>query len=266
MEVILAESAERVAERAAELIRILLEKKPDAVLGLATGSTPVALYAKLVALHKAGRVSFRRVTTFNLDEYVGLPPAHPQSYRHFMEEHLFRHVDLAPERTHLPDGRMANPLEAGPDYEAKIRAAGGIDLQILGIGGNGHIGFNEPTSSLGSRTRLKTLTGRTLEDNRRFFAEGEFQPTLAVTMGIATILEARKIVLLATGRGKADAVRNAVEGPVTCVCPASALQWHPNATAVVDPEAAEKLQYVDYYRSVLDIQDGLVGKFGEYRV
>jgi len=266
MEVIVADSAEAVAERAAELIRLLLGRKPDAVLGLATGSTPVALYGRLVALHREGRLSFRAATTFNLDEYVGLPPDHPQSYRHFMREHLFRHVDLDPARTHLPDGTMENPLEAGPAYEAKIRAAGGIDLQILGIGANGHIGFNEPTSSLGSRTRVKTLTPKTLADNRRFFRDGEFQPRLAITMGIATIMEARKIVLLATGRAKADAVRNAVEGPVTGVCPASALQFHPNATVVVDREAAEKLEYMDYYRTVLDLQDDLVGRFGEYRV
>ncbi len=206
------------------------------------------------------------MTTFNLDEYVGLDPRHPQSYRRFMEEHLFRHVDLEPARTHLPDGMRENPHEAGPEYEARIRAAGGIDLQILGIGANGHIGFNEPTSSLGSRTRVKTLTAKTLEDNRRFFRDGEFQPRLAITMGIATIMEARKIVLLATGRAKADAVRHAVEGPVTSLCPASALQWHPNTTVVIDREAAEKLEYMDYYRSVLDLQDDLVGRFGEYRV
>lgn len=266
MEVIIAESAEQVAERSAELIRLLVERKPNAVLGLATGSTPVALYGKLVALHRSGRLSFRDVTTFNLDEYVGLPPSHPQSYRHFMDEHLFRHVDIDPARTHLPDGMKENPLEAGPEYEANIRRAGGIDLQILGIGTNGHIGFNEPTSSLGSRTRIKTLTAKTLADNRRFFGEGEFQPALAVTMGIGTILEARKILLLATGKPKANAVRNAAEGPVTSVCPASALQWHPNTTAVVDREAACELEYMDYYRTVQDVQDGLVERFGEYRL
>lgn len=266
VEVIVLETAAEVAERSAELIRLLVARKPSAVLGLATGSTPVALYGRLVALHREGRLSLRGVTTFNLDEYVGLDPAHPQSYRHFMTEHLFRHVDLDPARTHLPDGMRENPLEAGPDYEGKIRAAGGIDLQILGIGGNGHIGFNEPTSSLGSRTRVKTLTGKTLADNRRFFRAGEFQPTLAVTMGIATILEAKKILLLATGEAKADAVRDAVEGPVACVCPASALQFHPNATVVVDRAAAGKLRHLDYYRTVLDVQDGLVERFGEYRL
>lgn len=266
MEVIIAENPQMVAERSAELIRLMVEKNPRAILGLATGSTPVALYEKLIALHRADRLSFQRVTTFNLDEYVGLAPDHPQSYRYFMNEKLFRHVDIPPGNTHLPDGMKANPLEAGGEYEEKIKHSGGIDLQVLGIGVNGHIGFNEPTSSLGSRTRIKTLTQKTLQDNSRFFDKDEFQPYLAVTMGIGTIMEARKIILLATGSNKADAVRNAVEGPVTSVCPASALQWHANTTVIVDKQAAEKLEYRDYYKSVLIVQDKLVERFGENRL
>ncbi len=266
MEIIITDSPQLVAERSANLIQNLIDKNPHAVLGLATGSTPVALYEKLIELYKNKGLSFKDVTTFNLDEYVGLDPEHRQSYRYFMNDLLFSHLDINIENTHLPDGMKENPMESGPEYEGKIKKAGGIDFQVLGIGANSHIGFNEPTSSLGSRTRIKTLTQKTMKDNSRFFKKDEFQPYLAVTMGISTIMESRKIILLATGRNKADAVKNTVEGPVTSVCPASALQWHPNTTVIVDLEAAEKLEYKDYYKFVLREQDKLVQRFGNPKI
>lgn len=262
MEVIIHPTAADVARRAADICCDAIVKKPDLVLGLATGSTPLALYAELVRRHREGGVSFARASSFNLDEYVGLPPTHPQSYRQFMNANLFNQVDIDIARTHVPDGMMENPMDSGPAYEAAIRAAGGIDLQILGIGANGHIGFNEPTSAIQSRTRVKTLAEKTVQDNSRFFAPGEFQPRLAITMGIGTILEARRIILLATGAAKADAVAAMVEGPVTAMCPASALQFHVRTTVVCDEAAAGRLRMRDYYRFVLDQQDALTSRFG----
>ena len=262
MEVIIHPTAEDVAVRAADIGCDALRKNPSLVLGLATGSTPLALYAQLIRRHQAGQACFRGVTSFNLDEYVGLPPTHAQSYRHYMNTHLFSQVDIGLARTHVPDGMMENPMDAGPAYEEAIRAAGGIDLQILGIGANGHIGFNEPTSALHSRTRVKTLAEKTVTDNSRFFKPGEFQPRLAITMGIGTILEARRIVLLATGESKADAVAAMVEGPVTAMCPASALQFHVKTTVICDRAAASQLRMRDYYQFVLAQQDALTARFG----
>jgi glucosamine-6-phosphate deaminase len=262
MEVIIHATAVDVARRAADLCCDALAKNPALVLGLATGSTPLALYAELIARHRENRVSFARAASFNLDEYVGLPPEHAQSYRHYMNAHFFEHIDIDRARTHVPDGMRENPMEAGPAYEAAIQAAGGIDLQILGIGANGHIGFNEPTSALQSRTRVKTLAEKTVQDNSRFFAPGEFQPRLAITMGIGTILEARRIILLATGEAKADAVAAMVEGPVSAMCPASALQFHPRVTVICDESAAARLRMREYYRFVLAQQDALTHRFG----
>jgi len=262
MEVIIVDNSDEVAQRAADVVCQQLEEKPDSVLGLATGGTPVRLYEELISRHKAGEVSFARASSFNLDEYVGLPPSHPQSYRAFMQTRLFDHIDIDPARTHVPDGMAANPLEAGPAYEAAIRAAGGIDLQILGIGRDGHIAFNEPTSSLGSRTRIKTLTEKTLTDNARFFDEGEFQPHLAITMGIASILDARHVLLIATGAHKARAIADTVEGPLAAVCPASALQWHQKTQILLDSAAAEHLALRTYYKHVLREQDALLKKYG----
>lgn len=262
MQVMILDHAERVAERAADDVCHLLRHKPDAVLGLATGGTPVALYRELIRRHQAGDVSFASATTFNLDEYVGLGPDHPQSYRAYMQAHLFDHIDIDRANTHIPDGMAANPLAEGPAYEAKIAAAGGIDLQILGIGRDGHIAFNMPTSSLVSRTRIKTLTNETLEDNQRFFGEGEFQPHLALTMGIGTIMDARRILLLATGEKKAAAVHAMVEGPVAALCPASILQMHGKTKILLDPNAASALEYKRYYELVLAEQDALEEKFG----
>lgn len=249
MQVIIADSAAEVAELGAAHVSQTLERKPNAVLGLATGSTPIALYQALIARFLRKEITFRDVHTFNLDEYIGLSPDHPQSYRYFMNQQLFTHIDIELKNTHVPDG-MKEPYQAAEDYEALINQQGGIDLQVLGIGRNGHIGFNEPSSSLGSLTRIKTLTPDTLHDNSRFFGPDEFQPTLALTMGIGTILNARKVLLLATGSSKADAVKQMVEGPLSASCPASALQMHRHAVIIVDQEAGAKLEHHAYYQRV----------------
>lgn len=250
MQIVILDTPAAVADYGANQFIDLLNTKPDAVLGLATGSTPIDLYQALIRHYRAGEVSFARARTFNLDEYLGLAGDHPQSYRHFMHTELFDRLDIDPANTHLPDGGTADPLAACEVYEAAIEAAGGIDLQLLGIGRNGHIGFNEPSSSLASRTRVKTLTPDTVEANKRFFKADEFQPNLAMTMGIGTIMEARRILLLATGESKAAAVREAVEGPVAARCPASILQMHPRATLVLDRAAARGLQDVDFYEYI----------------
>lgn len=231
---------QQAAVRAAGLYVDLLRRKPDAVLGLATGSTPLGLYARLAALYRAGELSFRRATSFNLDEYVGLPATHDQSYRYFMEHNLFSHVDLPAERTHVPSGLdVSDAALAG--YDAAIEAAGGIDLQLLGLGGNGHIGFNEPGTPFGLGTHVVELTARTRQDNARFFASLDEVPTHAATMGVKTVMHARAILLLAFGSAKAEAVRAALTGPVTEDVPASVLQLHPDVTVICDEEAAKLL-------------------------
>ena len=200
MDVIILKSAEAVAAEGATRVLQLLRQKANAVLGLASGNTPLAMYRRLIDDYRQAGVSFRDVTTFNLDEYLGLQPNDAQSYRAYMHRELFDHIDIEPGNTFLPECEAgADPLEVGPKYEALIRAHGGIDLQILGIGRNGHIGFNEPTSSLKSRTRIKTLTRETVLANQKHFNDAASQPRLAITMGIATIMDARHIVLLATG-------------------------------------------------------------------
>jgi glucosamine-6-phosphate deaminase len=252
MLVILERDAAEISRHAAQLVASAVRRKPVLTLGLATGGTMVAVYRELVRLHKAGSLDFSRVVTFNLDEYLGLPAAHPQSFHHFMEENLFAHVNINPHNIHIPDGTIRGDYDHHcKSYEDAIRQAGGIDLQLLGIGRNGHIGFNEPTSSLGSRTRLKVLNQETLDDNAKFFAAGEESPRCAITMGIGSILEARKILLLATGASKAAAVAKSIEGPVTAAVPASALQLHPEVTFVIDDPAAAQLTQRDYYARVL---------------
>jgi glucosamine-6-phosphate deaminase len=250
MEVLIRHDAEEASATAARLIARQIREKPDSVLGLATGSTPLRLYAMLVAMHKAGTLDFRHVTTFNLDEYVGLPPAHPASYHHFMGEHLFRHINLTPWRIHLPDGLTPDIPTHCAAYEAAIHAAGGIDLQLLGLGTDGHLGFNEPGSSLASRTRLKTLTEQTRTDNARFFTDGTPVHHHVITMGLGTIMESRTALLLAFGQAKAAAVAATVEGPVTASVPGSILQFHPHAKVILDDAAASQLNRADYYRWV----------------
>ena len=246
MEIIIQPTPEAATEIAARLVARLLKEKPDAVLGLATGSTPLLLYRSLVEM----RLDWSRVRTFNLDEYLGLAPDHPQSYHHFMWENLFRHVNVRPENVHIPDGLAQDVPGFCADYEARIRAVGGIDLQLLGIGSDGHIGFNEPSSSLASRTRIKTLTQRTRADNARFFASADEVPSHVITMGIGTIMEARTNLLLAFGAKKAQALAEAAEGPVTAMNPASALQLHPDTRVCLDEAAATQLKRADYYRWV----------------
>jgi glucosamine-6-phosphate deaminase len=254
MLVILKRDNEEVNEQAAQLIASAIRRKTSLTLGLATGNTMVGLYKHLVRLHQAGSLDFSRVVTFNLDEYLGLAPSHPQSFHHFMHENFFRHVNVPPSNIHIPDGSIRADYDAYcASYEQAIRAAGGIDLQLLGIGRNGHIGFNEPTSSLASRTRLKVLRRETLDDNAKFFAPGEQSPRCAITMGIGTILEARRILLLATGAAKAAAVTKSIEGPITCAVSASALQLHPDVTFLLDEPAAALLTQRDYYHRVLEM-------------
>jgi glucosamine-6-phosphate deaminase len=241
MLVIIKENYEAVSREAARLVADRLHKKPSLVLGLATGSTPLGLYRELIRMHREERLDFSKVTTFNLDEYVGLPPDHPQSYHRFMRENLFAHIDADARFVHIPNG-MVSEIEAHCEwYEQEIERMGGIDLQVLGIGANGHIAFNEPGSSLGSRTRVKTLTRATREDNARFFDSMERVPRHAITMGIGTIMEAREVLLIAAGEGKAAAIQAAVEGPLTAAAPASMIQMHPKAFVIVDQAAASRL-------------------------
>lgn len=254
MRVIVEHTAANVALRAARIVADLVRRKPNCVLGLATGSTPLGMYAELIRMHREEGLDFSRVVTFNLDEYVGLEPAHPQSYRYFMNEHFFRHINIDPRNTHVPDGRALDFDAHCQQYEKQIHDRGGIDLQVLGIGSDGHIAFNEPGSSLGSRTRLKTLTAETVRDNARFFGSEKAVPRLAITMGVGTILESRQCLLLACGSNKARAIRDAVEGPITAQVTASALQLHRDVICIVDEEAASLLARHDYYREVEQLQ------------
>ncbi len=246
--VILADPAE-IGVVAADAIESLLAGKPDAVLGLATGSSPLTIYDELAARCRAGRVTFAHAKGFTLDEYVGLPAEHPERYRNVIDTAFVGRVDFPPGAVSGPDGLAADIPAACAAYEAAIRAAGGIDLQILGIGTDGHIGFNEPGSSLASRTRIKTLTHQTRADNARFFGgEIDAVPTHCLTQGLGTIMEARHIVLVATGRNKAEAVHRMVEGSVSAMWPASVLQHHRHVTVLLDDAAAHRLQLGDYYR------------------
>lgn len=248
MEVVVASSPEEVATVVAGAIEALLERRPAAVLGLATGSSPLPVYDELVRRHGDGRVSFASTTAFLLDEYVGLPAGHPESYRAVIEREFTGRVDVQPDRVHGPDGSATDLPAACAAYETAIVDAGGIDLQLLGVGGDGHIGFNEPGSSLSSRTRLKTLTAQTRLDNARFFDSLDEVPHHVLTQGIGTILDARHLVLVAAGGAKAGAVASLVEGPITAFFPASALQLHPHVSVVIDEAAATQLRLADYYR------------------
>lgn len=247
MRVLILPDAAAAAERAAGILADTVAARPAAVLGLATGETMRPFYAALRARARAGRLDLSQATTFNLDEYVGVPPDHPASFHAFMRAELFAAVP--PRAAHLPRGDAPDPAAEAEAYEAAIAAAGGIDLQVLGIGRNGHLAFNEPTSSLGSRTRIKTLTAATRIANAAAFAPLPV-PRQAITMGIATILEARACLMLATGAGKAEAVAAAIEGPLGAHCPASALQLHPAVTVVLDAPAAGRLRLRDYYETV----------------
>lgn len=251
MEVVICADAQQAGLVAAERVARVIAGKRDAVLGVATGSSPLAIYDELARRVAAGELDTSGVSAFALDEYVGLPPAHPESYAATIHRTVTEPLRLDPARVHVPDGMADDIPAACVAYEQAIRDAGGVDLQILGIGSNGHIGFNEPSSSLASRTRIKTLSATTRADNARFFDEpgdGEV-PRHCITQGLGTILDARCLVLLAHGEKKADAIAACVEGPVSAMCPASVLQLHEHALVVVDEAAGSRLQLADYYRA-----------------
>lgn len=248
-EIIIVDNQEQAGDIYATCVGDLIAAKPDTVLGLATGSSPLVAYERLADLIKRKRLDVSRVRGFALDEYVGLDPNHPESYRSTIDRTVVKPLGLDPQLVHVPDGNPDGLQTAGAAYDAAIEQAGGIDLQILGIGSDGHIGFNEPGSSLASGTRMKTLTEQTRVDNARFFDNDINQvPMHCITQGIGTILKARHLVLLAFGASKADAVAATVEGGVSSLCPASALQLHPHATVIIDREAASKLTHADYYQ------------------
>lgn len=253
MEVVICKDSKEIGRIGADAIEALVARKPDAVLGLATGSSPLTIYDELAERCAAGRVSFRQARGFTLDEYVGLPADHPENYRNFIDREFVSRVDFAPGAVQGPDGLTADVPAACAAYEQAIRSAGGVDLQILGIGTDGHIGFNEPGSSLASRTRIKTLTRQTRMDNARFFADNlDAVPTHCLTQGLGTIMEARHVILVATGRSKAEAVHQLVEGAVSAMWPATVLQHHPHATVLLDDAAARRLQLADYYRETYE--------------
>lgn len=251
MEVIILGDQRAGARLVVDAVAALVAAKPDAVLGLATGSSPTPVYDELAARQAAGTLDLRGVRAFLLDEYVGLPSGHPAGYRTVIHHQFVERIGIDPARVAGPDGDATDLSGACSAYEAAIAAAGGVDLQLLGIGGDGHIGFNEPGSSLGSRTRIKTLTPQTRADNARYFDQDvDGVPHHVLTQGIGTISEARHLVLLAWGPAKADAIAAAVEGPVTAMVPASALQLHPHVTVVVDDAASAGLSLATYYRDV----------------
>ena len=240
MKLIIAADYDEMSRLAADKIAACLKAKPDCVLGLATGSTPIGLYAQLVKDCAAGDISFADATTFNLDEYRGLAPDHNQSYRYFMQDNLFDHVDIDVSRTHVPDGANPDAQAACDAYEASIDAAGGIDLQLLGLGHNGHIGFNEPMDSFPVTTHVVGLTESTINANSRLFDSIDEVPREAYTMGVGTIMKARSILVVASGADKAQIVHDAFFGPVTPQVPASVLQLHPDVTVIADAEAGSK--------------------------
>lgn len=248
MEVLIRESAQEGCLLGARIVANKIRRKPDAVLGLATGRTPLRLYEELIRLHREEDLDFSQVTTFNLDEYIGLPDGHEQSYRYFMDENLFRHINIDHSRTHVPNGNAADIHQECRDYEEKIKAAGGIDLQLLGLGRNGHIGFNEPTGSLVTRTWIKILSEQTIKDNSEVFGSLEAIPRHAITVGVGTILEARHCLLLAFGPAKTRAVARTIEGPLAAICPASALQMHSRVTVILDEASAAGLELAEHYR------------------
>jgi len=250
MEIIVKDTVEEMSKTAARVVARTLNAKPNAVLGLPTGSTPLGLYRELVRMHQEEGLDFSQVTTFNLDEYVGLTQKDPQSYHYFMHENLFKHINIPKQNIYIPSGTTDNYEAFCQWYEQRIVECGGIDLQVLGVGSDGHIAFNEPSSSLGSRTRIKTLARQTIDDNARFFDSPEEVPVYAITMGVGTVLEAHKIILLASGKQKAAAVAASTEGPVTSMVTASALQLHRDTMFILDRDAASELKMLDYYQWV----------------
>lgn len=241
MNIIVCNDKKEFDQKAAQILASQIQNKPDSVLGLATGGTPVGMYQELIKMYENKELSFEQVKTFNLDEYVGLDKDHPQSYHAYMYENLFNHVDIKKENVNLPDGRAEDLEQECAAYEQKIKEAGGIDLQVLGIGHNGHIGFNEPNTPFQAVTHVVDLDERTIQANSRFFDSIDEVPRKAISMGIKSIMQAKKIMLMATGADKAEIIAKALQGPVTPEVPASVLQLHPNVTVVLDKEAASKL-------------------------
>ncbi|MFB2596865.1 glucosamine-6-phosphate deaminase [Herbiconiux sp. P17] len=257
MEIIITNTPDEVARVAAEVIAGVVRLRPDAVLGVATGSSPLATYrrlAELTAPRAADRLDFSGVSVFALDEYVGLPAGHPESYAAVVHREIVGPLGIDPTQAHVPDGSAVDVDAAAAAYDAAIARAGGIELQLLGIGRNGHVGFNEPSSSLTSRTRVKTLAPQTRADNARFFDSPEQVPVHCITQGLGTIGDARRLLLVAQGEEKADAIAHAVEGPLSSRWPGSILQLHPHATVVIDEAAASGLALADYYRAVQEFK------------
>jgi glucosamine-6-phosphate deaminase len=248
MEIVILPTPAEVGRLAARKIAQVIARKPTAVVGLATGSSPLAIYAELAAQVEAGTLDAHQVRGVALDEYVGIPADHPESYLSVLTRQVTRPLGLDPGNVFVPDGRADDIPAACAAYEATIRHLGGVDIQILGIGANGHIGFNEPTSSFASRTRIKTLAPQTREDNARFFAGPDDVPTHCLTQGLGTIMDARELVLVAQGEAKAEAIAGMVEGPVSSMCPGSILQFHEHAYVVIDEAAASRLTLGDYYK------------------
>lgn len=260
MEIVILEDAAEIGRVGADAFTDLLGRRPQAVLGLATGSSPLSVYDELVRRHEQGGVSFAQARAFTLDEYVGLPKDHPERYRNVIDRDFVGRVDFAPDAVRGPDGSADDIPAACEEYEAAIAEAGGVDLQILGIGTDGHIAFNEPGSSLASRTRIKTLTRQTRIDNARFFGDDvDAVPTHCLTQGLATIMAARHVMLVATGSGKAEAVHHLAEGAVSAMWPATILQHHPHVTVLLDPAAAGRLQLANYYRQTWEAKPSWQG-------
>lgn len=252
MEIIITPDYDAMSTTSAAIIAREIKRNHNLVLGLATGDSPIGTYKELARLHREEGLDLSKVTTFNLDEYLSLAPLHENSYNYFMWESLFKHVNVSPHRIFVPQGNTEDPEEFSDWYEDQIKKAGGIDLQVLGIGRDGHIGFNEPGSSFASRTRVKGLYEQTIKDNARFFDKEEDVPRFAITMGVGTIMDARKILLIASGEGKADVCKEFIEGPVTSQITATALQLHGYAIVVLDEEAASKLERKEYYNWIRD--------------
>jgi glucosamine-6-phosphate deaminase len=250
MEVIVKSSYDEICEEAALIIQQEWEKKSTLVLGLATGATPLGVYKKIIEMNQRNEIDFSSIIAFSLDEYLGLEEDHPQSFAYYMKENFFKHINIKMENIFRLEGKPPDIETHCQEYEEKIKSYGGIDIQILGIGRNGHIGFNEPGSSLSSRTRVKTLAEETIRDNARFFTDEQEIPRFCLTMGIGTVMEAKIIILLASGKDKSEAIKNCVEGALTASVPASALQLHPRVKILVDEEAGSLLTNKDYYKWV----------------
>jgi glucosamine-6-phosphate deaminase len=252
MEIILKKTQEEASRLGARIIAQVVKNRPHPIIGFATGGSPLLLYRELIRMHHQDGLSLKTVTGFNLDEYAGIPANHPASFSTYMDENLFRHVDVLPENIHIPDGNAPDVSASCAAYEQKIQATGGIALQILGIGEDGHLAFNEPSSSLASRTRIKTLTRVTRRANAEPFGGEEKVPRHVITMGLGSIMDAEMCLLLAFGARKAEAVKNMVEGPVSAMCPASILQCHERVVILLDEPAAALLSRREYYQEVYE--------------